>query len=173
MEEGLKKQERPSRQDVWTDRLATGWLFWPACLLGVALVGLAVLGPEAEANLSVKRQAADMKAEVDALAKTRDQDVAIERALREDPETIERMARHEIGVVRPGEIRLPQRVRPVLSTDAPGSVEPDVPPALRMLAMFGDPMLRFTTMVVGVAILFSITLLSLPGRKPKAQTVKA
>jgi hypothetical protein len=166
-------EERLAKFDAWTERLATPWLFWPACLLGVTLVGLAVLGPEARSNLGVKYQAADMQAEVDALAKTRDQDVAIERALREDPETIERMARHEIGVVRPGEIRLPQRVRPVLSKDRPEAVPPDVPPALQVLAMFGDPLLSFTTMVIGGTILVSVILFNLPGRKPKAETAKA
>jgi cell division protein FtsB len=166
-------EERLAKFDVWTQRLATPWLFWPVCLIGVCLVGLAVLGPEAARNLDVKRQCAVMKAEVDALAQTRDQDAAIERALQDDPATIERVVRHELGLVRPGEIRLPQRVRPTISKDSPESAVADVPMALRTLALFGEPMMRFITMVIGGTLLVTAILFSLPGRAPPVQTMDA
>jgi hypothetical protein len=166
-------EERLAKLDVWTERLATPWLFWPACLVGVALIGLAVLGSEAGRNVEVKRQCAVMEAERDALAQTRDQDLAIEKALNDDPATIERIVRHELGMVRPGEVRLPQRVRPAISKDSPEAAEANVPAAMRMLAWFGDPMLRFSTMVAGGTLLVCAILFSLPGRQPKVEPVKA
>jgi cell division protein FtsB len=152
---------------VWTERLATGWLFWPALLAGVFLISLAILGPEAATNLDVKRQCAVMQAEVDALTLTRNQDAAISRALKDDPVVIEGAARLELGLVRPGEIRLPQRVRPTVAKDSPESAQANVPPALRALAMFAHPLLRFTSMVAGGAVLLSLIVLSLPGRRRK------
>jgi cell division protein FtsB len=152
-------------RDVWTDRLATGWLFWPAMVAGVVLVGLAILGPDADTNLDVKRQCAVMQAEVDALSQTRAQDVAIVRALKEDPVIIEGAARQELGLVKPGEVRLPGRIKPAVTKESPEAAEPVVHPALRTLAMFDYPLLRFSSFVAGGAILLSIIVLSLPGRK--------
>jgi hypothetical protein len=166
-------EERLARFDVWTERLATPWLFWPVCIIGVCLVGLAVLGPEAERNLDVKRQCAVMKAEVDALAATHDQDLAIERALKDDPATIERVVRHELGLVRPGEVRLPQRVRPTITRDSPELAQADVPVYLRTLALFGEPMTRFITMVIGGTLLVTAILFSLPGQLPKPAVLDA
>jgi cell division protein FtsB len=152
-----------TKPDVWSERLASGWIYWPACLLGLALVSLAVLGPEAERNLDVKLQGAAMQAEVQALTETRDREVAVEQALKDDPMIIERVVRHELGLVRPGEIRLPQRVNPqAVHAAAP---RPDVSPALLALALFGDAKLQFLAMVIGATLLASAILFSLPGKK--------
>jgi len=151
--------------DVWSERLASGWIYWPACLVGLALVSLAVLGPEAERNLDVKLQGAAMEAEVKALTETRDREVAVERALKDDPMIIERVVRHELGLVRPGEIRLPQRVNPQAVLKDAAAPEPDVSLALLTLALFGDTKLQFLAMVIGATLLASAILFSLPGKK--------
>jgi len=154
-----------TKPDVWSERLASGWIYWPACFVGLALVSLAVLGPEAERNLDVKRQCAAMQAEVQALTETRDREVAVERALKDDPMIIERVVRHELGLVRPGEIRLPQRVNPQAVLKDAAAPEPDVSPALLALALFGDTKLQFLAMVIGATLLASAILFSLPGKK--------
>ena len=151
--------------DVWSERLASGWIYWPACLVGLALVSLAVLGPEAERNLDVKRQCAAMEAEVQALTETRDREVAVEQALKNDPMIIERVVRHELGLVRPGEIRLPQRVNPQAALKDAAAPRPDVSIALLALALFGDTKLQFLAMVIGSTLLASAILFSLPGKK--------
>jgi hypothetical protein len=166
-------EERLAKLDIWMNRLTTPWIFWPVCLAGVCLVGLAVLGPEAERNLDVKRQCAVMKAEVDALSQTRDQDAVLERGLKDDPAVIERVVRHELGIVRPGEIRLPQRVRPSVTREAPELAVADVPMPLRVLALFGEPMLRFVSMVIGGTLLVTAILFSVPGKAPKPRTMDA
>jgi hypothetical protein len=154
-----------TKPDVWSDRLASGWIYWPACLVGLALVSLAVLGPEAERNLDVKLQGAAMQAEVQGLTETRDREVAVERALQDDPMIIERVVRHELGLVRPGEIRLPQRVNPQAVLNDAAAPRPDVSPALLALALFGDTKLQFLAMVIGATLLASAILFSLPGKQ--------
>ena len=154
-----------TKPDAWSERLASGWIYWPACLVGLALVSLAVLGPEAERNLDVKLQGAAMQAEVQALTETRDREVAVEQALKDDPMIIERVVRHELGLVRPGEIRLPQRVNPQAGLKDAAAPRPDVSPALLALALFGDTKLQFLAMVIGATLLASAILFSLPGKK--------
>ena len=154
-----------TKPDAWTERLASGWIYWPACLMGLALVSLAVLGPEAERNLDVKLQGAAMQAEVQALTETRDRAAAVEQALQDDPMIIERVVRHELGLVRPGEIRLPQRVNPQAVLNDAAAPRPDVSIALLALALFGDVKLQFLAMVIGATLLASAILFSLPGKK--------
>jgi hypothetical protein len=166
-------EERLAQFDKWTERLATPYLFWPACVIGVFLVGLGVLGPEAARNVEVKRQCAVMAAERDALAQTLSQDKAIEKALENDPSVIERTVRLELGIVKPGEVRLPQRVKPAAAPLSPEAAEADVPLAMEALALFGEPVLRFMVLVVGGTILVSAILFSLPGKRPQPVTVKA
>ena len=79
----------------------------------------------------------------------------------------------ELGIVRPGEVRLPQRVRPAAARASPEAAEADVPLAMEALALFGQPVLRFIALVVGGTILVCSILFSLPGKQPKAETVKA
>ena len=145
--------------------LGSGWIYWPLCLIACALVALAVLGPEAERRLDLERQCARMGAEVQSLAQARDQLEAAREALQQDPTYVEQVARHELGAVRPGEIRLPQpdefasvRLQPPADPGAPG---PPAPPVLAFLASFADPQMRlvalvFGGMLLGAAVLFSI-----------------
>ena len=142
--------------------LGSGWIYWPLCLIACALVALAVLGPEAERRLDLEQQCARMRAEVGSLAQARDQLEAAHEALQADPTYVEQVARHELGAVRPGEIRLPQpdefasvRFQP------PADPTPPAPPILGFLASFADPQVRLMALVVGgmllaVAVLFSI-----------------
>jgi len=108
-----------------SDAWAGGWFYWPALVVGCALVALAVLAPEAERRLSVGRQCARMQAEVNVLKETQAQLQAAELALRRDPAYMERVARHELGITRPGEIRLPQPV--TLRSEARGGPAPAPP----------------------------------------------
>ena len=165
------------QSDVWTRRLASGWIYWPACLLGVFLIALAVLGPEAERRLGVKGQCDAMQTEIDALARARDQLKAAEHALEHDPLYTERVVRHELGITRPGETRLPQPVgllpAPKPETAAPAKptapLVADWPPPLTVdtamvaLANYGNSWLRFVTLVTGVTLLSIGVLFSLPG----------
>ena len=153
--------------DKWSDRLASGWIFWPMCLGGILLVAVAVLGPEADRRLDVERQCAAMQAEVDSLTQTRDKLATVEKALQSDQQYLEKTVRHELGIVRPGEMRLPQKVKmqtPATLASARGAA--DQPTPLAVLALFGDPHLRFVTMVIGMAMLAVGILISLPGKKP-------
>ncbi|MGB2755207.1 MAG: septum formation initiator family protein [Phycisphaerae bacterium] len=146
----------------WVSLLGSGWIYWPLCLIACALVALAVLGPEAERRLDLEQQCARMQAEVGSLAQARDQLQAAHEALQADPTYVEQVARHELGAVRPGEIRLPQpdefasvRFQPPAEPTSPA------PPILEFLASFADPQVRLMALVVGgmllaVAVLFSI-----------------
>ncbi|MCX5653679.1 MAG: septum formation initiator family protein [Planctomycetota bacterium] len=162
-------EESVIQTDKWTARLASGWIFWPVCLGGIMLVALAVLGPEAERRLDVERQCAAMQAEVDSLTQTRDQLATVEKALQGDQHYLERTVRHELGIVRPGETRLPQKVkvRPPTASAA-ARAEADQPTPLAVLALFANPHLRFMTMVIGTAMLVIGILVSMPGKKQVA-----
>jgi cell division protein FtsB len=145
--------------------LGSGWIYWPLCLVACALVALAVLGPEAERRLDLEQQCARMQAEVGSLAQARDQLQAAHEALQADPTYVEQVARHELGAVRPGEIRLPQpdefpstRFQPP-ADPAPG---PPAPPVLEFLASFADPQVRLMALVVGGMLLAAAVLFSIP-----------
>ena len=153
--------------------LGSGWIYWPLCLIACALVALAVLGPEAERRLDLEQQCARMQAEVGSLAQARDQLQAAHEALQADPTYVEQVARHELGAVRPGEIRLPQpdefasvRFQPPADPGAPG---PSAPPVLEFLASFADPQMRLVSLVFGGMLLAAAVILSLPTRRPAAQ----
>jgi hypothetical protein len=155
MEEGVTKP------DTWSARLASAWIFWPICLTGVALVGLSLVGPEVERRLDIDGQCG---AEVDTLKQTRDELSAAAGALENDPTYLEHQVRRELGIVRPGEIRMSQGT-PLPEPPAPApSPEFTATPAVRALAMFGDPHLRFISMVAGATLLAVGILFSLPGR---------
>jgi len=155
------------RSDVWNRRLASGWIYWPATLTGLFLLALAILGPEADRRLGVEGQTAVMQAEVDALARTRDQLAATEKALQTDPNFTERVVRRELGITRPGEMRLPQPVTLEAAAPAPAQAADSriiFPPVMEALARYGNSWLRFSALVVGCTLLASGVLLSLPGR---------
>jgi cell division protein FtsB len=157
--------------EIWTRRLATGWIFWPTSLVGLFLIGLAILGPEADLRLGVERQTADMQTEVDALAQTRNQLAAIEKALETDPNYTEQVVRHELGVTRPGEMRLPQPVKLETSTPEPvrgASSTALFPQAMEALSQYKEgTWLRFCALVIGGTLLAIAVLLSIPGRLEK------
>jgi len=164
-------EESVIRTDKWTARLASGWIFWPACLGGILMVALAVLGPEADRRLDVERQCAAMQAEVDSLTQTRDQLMTVEKALQGDEQYLERTVRHELGLVKPGETRLPQKVKVhAPTTSAAAQATADQPTPLAVIALFGNAHLRLMTMVIGVTMLVVGILISLPGKKPATQT---
>jgi cell division protein FtsB len=152
----------------WVSLFGSGWIYWPLCLVACALVALAVLGPEAQRRLDLERQCARMQAEVGSLAQARDQLQAAREALQQDPTYVEQVARHEMGVVRPGEIHLPQpisfaSVRP----QPPADPTPPAPPVLEFLASFADPQMRLVALVVGGMLLGVAVVLSIPTVRPR------
>ena len=158
-----------SAQAAREARLSSGWIYWPLCLIACALVALAILGPEAERRLDLEQQCARMGAEVQSLAQARDQLQAAHEALQADPTYVEQVARHELGAVRPGEIRLPQpdefasvRFQP------PAGPTASAPPVLGFLASFADPQVRLMALVVGGVLLAAAVLFSIPTSPPKA-----
>jgi cell division protein FtsB len=156
--------------DVWTRRLASAWLFWPVCLAGVFLLGLGLLGPEAERRLGVEAQCAAMQSEVDSLRQVRDELAAKEQALQNDPQYIERVVRGNLRLTKPGEIALPQPapLAPAKKPEA-AAAGPLLPPVMESLARYGDPWMRLAAMVSGVALLGAAMVLSLPGRQSAPQ----
>jgi len=154
-----------SRLDTWTRRLGSPFLYWPACVVGVGLMALALLAPEAERRLAVEEQCIRMDAEVTALRHTRDQLAAAAHALENDPVYLERVARHDQNIVRPGEIRLPlppSRLTP--RNHQPQPAPSTVPPIVAELARFHDPRYRLGALIVGVVLLATGVVFSLPTR---------
>ena len=165
MEESVSAPDRkPGRG------LGSEWVYWPLCLIGVALVALAVLGPEVERRLLLDRQKAGMQAEVDALQHTRDQFAAAEQALKDDPEYRERIVRHEFAITRPGETRLPQPVtQESLRAGAARPAMAPVPEWMRIVAWFSDPAAHTLALASGATMLLAAILFSLPPRARKAK----
>jgi cell division protein FtsB len=160
-----------TRSDIWTRRLASGWIFWPTSLMGLFLLGLAILGPEADQRLAIERQTAGMQAEVDGFVQTRDQLAAMEKALVNDPNFTERVVRHELGITRPGEVRLPQPVKLEAKTPEPAAaLAADTPlaQAMESLSQYKrGSWLEFSALVVGGTLLAISVLVSIPGRIEK------
>lgn len=152
-----------SRLDIWSRRLTSPWLYWPTCVIGVTLIALALIAPEAERRCAVEHQCARMDAEVTALRLTRDQLAAAAHALQHDPAYIEQVARHDQNIVRPGEIRLPlpagrlNRPKPT-----PQTAESTVPPALAKLATLPGPRFRLGAIIAGASLLAAGVVFSLP-----------
>ncbi|MCX5684243.1 MAG: septum formation initiator family protein [Planctomycetota bacterium] len=159
-------EESVTATDKWTARLASGWIFWPVCLGGILMVALAVLGPEADRRMDVERQCAAMQAEVDSLTQTRDQLATVEKALQSDEQYLERTVRHELGLVKPGETRLPQKVKLQAPAATAAAQASDQPTPLAVIALFNYVHLRFVSMVIGAAMLVVGILISMPGKRP-------
>jgi len=150
--------------DERSRRPVSGLLFWPVCLAGVGLVALGVLGPEAKHRQDVERQIVGMQGAGDRLTQTKDQLATAAEALRDDPQYQERIIRHELGIVRPGEIRMPQPVEaermnegvaaPTRPRDLPRWVEP--------LILFAEDDVRTLSLGTGAAMLLAGFLMSLP-----------
>ena len=162
-----------SHLDVWTRRLGSPWLYWPACLVGTSLVAVALLAPEAERRCAIEQQCLRMEAEVAALRHTRDQLAAAAQALEHDPAYVEQVARHDQNIVRPGEMRLPlppRRLSPPAA--APQPVESAVPPIVAELARFPDTRVHFAAMIAGVSLLAAGVIFSIP-TPPKRSPARA
>ncbi|MBE3095754.1 MAG: septum formation initiator family protein [Planctomycetes bacterium] len=168
---------RPTFRARCRARLAAlGWLLRTilAGLLlfapGAAAIGLSLYGPEAERRLDVERQTAAVQAEVNILAQLRDQLAAVEKALQDDPQYLERTVRYELGLVRPGEMRLPQKVKLAPAARAAAQGGPaELPTAMEVVALFGNDHLRFIALVTGIALLAAAVIVSLPARRPAGQ----
>jgi len=162
----------PSRSEEWARRLAGGWFYWPVCLAALSMVALAVLGPVMERRLSLERQCARMQAEVLSLEETEAQLDAARGALQTDPLYQEQVVRHELGVVRPGEIRLPAapEIGPRATDEEPhAGREFDRP--LAILAPVACPSVRLLMLLVGGSVLAAAVLLGLPTKpNPEAGT---
>jgi len=160
-----------SQLDLWSRRLSSPFLYWPVCVLGVSLMAAALLAPEAERRCAVERQCIRMDTEVAALQHTRDQLAAAAHALENDPVYVERVARHDQNIVRPGEMRLPlPPTRLTRRTDMPEPAESTVPPIVVKLAAFPDPRYRLGAMIAGVSLLASGIVFSVPTRSKRRAT---
>ena len=168
----FRLEDTVSQLDVWSRRLSSPLLYWPACLLGVSLIAAALLAPEAERRLAVEGQCIRMDAEVAALEQTRAQLAAAANALENDTAYVERVARHDLNIVRPGEMRLPlPPSRLTRRTGAPEPAESTVPPIVAALARFPDPRYHLGAMIAGAALLASGIVFSIPTRpKRRAAT---
>lgn len=155
--------------DIWSRRLGSGCIYWPACLAGVSLIALAVLAPEAEPRLAIERQCAVMETEVAALKDAHSQLAAAAHALENDPAYIEAVAVRDQNVRRPGEeaLPLPQRLR-TRTEEPPAAPAPALPPIVANVARFTDPRFQFGAMVVGVVLLAVGVVFSLPTRSKAA-----
>jgi len=130
-----------------------------------------VLGPEAQRRLAVERQCAEMEAEVGALGVARDRLDTARQALQDDPAYLETVARHELGVVRPGETPMPQPqpLRPARSA-TPVAPEPAPAPGLEFLALFSESPVRTASFAIGGALLLGAVLASLPSARSRPAT---
>ena len=155
-----------SHLDIWSRRLGSGWIYWPACLAGVTLIALAVLGPEAERRLAIERHCGIMETEVAALKEAHSQLAASAHALENDPVYIEAVAVRDQNVRRPGEeaLPLPQRLRAETAEPPAPPAPPALPPIVANVARFTDPRFQFGAMVVGIVLLAVGIVFSLPTR---------
>ena len=162
-----------SRLDVWTRGLGRSWLYWPTCIVGVSLMALALLAPEAQRRCAVEHQCARMDAEVAALRQTRDQLAAAAHALQHDPAYAEQVTRHDQNIVRPGEMRLPLPAgRLSLLHETPEPAESTIAPVVAELAVYADQRFRLGAMIAGVSLLAAGIVFSLPTR-PKRRAARA
>ena len=161
-----------SQLDVWSRRLSSPFLYWPVCVLGTSLIAAALLAPEAERRLAIEGQCIRMDTEVAALQHTHDQLAAGAQALEDDPLYVERVARHDQNIVRPGEMRLPlPPTRLTRRTDEVEPAESTVPPIVVKLAQFPDRRYRLGAMIAGVSLLASGIVFSVPTR-PKRRAAR-
>ena len=131
------------------------------------LAGLGVLGPEARRRLEIEAQCAAMQAEVDSLTLTRDQLLARQNALHDNPAFIEQVVRDELGITRPGEewLPLPPKAAPKDADPATATAQVAADPVLAYVARYYDPARRFECLAIGTSLLIVAIVLSLPGRQ--------
>jgi len=158
------------RPAEWLTRiLGSPWVFWPMCAVGVGLVALALLGPEARRRIRIEHHCRLMEAEVEALRKAHDALTASAQALESDPAYAERVVRHDLKIVRPGETPLPAPGAEAHKPPAGDVLRWDVPPLIALLSPWADPPWRWGALTVGVCLLASAVLFSLPDRSKAAR----
>ena len=149
----------------WLSRiLGSPWVFWPMCAVGVGLVALAVLGPEARRRIRIEHHCQVMGAELEALRKTHDALTASAEALESDPAYAERVVRHDLKIVRPGETSLPAPVGAGRRRPAEDVLRWHVPPVISLLSPWADRPWRWGALAAGVCLLLSAVVFSLPDR---------
>jgi cell division protein FtsB len=153
----------------WVARvLGSAFVYWPMCLVGCALVALAVLGPEARRRIQIEHHCQVMEAEVESLRETHDQLTATANALETDPAYAERVVRHDLNIVRPGETPLPGPAGLRPPRDAETTLEWQVPPVIALASPWADPPWRFGALAAGGVLLVAAVIFSLPGRAKRA-----
>lgn len=161
-------EKRVGRVDPLTRVLGHAFVFWPMCLVGVALVALAVLGPEARRRLQIEHHCQVMAAEVESLRETHAQFAASASALESDPAYVEQVIRHDLRVVRPGEMALPGPRPPWMQGRPPKTLAWQVPPVIALVAPWADRPWRLGALAAGAALLVAAVIFSLPGRPRRA-----
>ncbi len=153
----------------WARRLAAGWVFWPVCVASVGLLAAAALGPTLARRLELEGQIGAMAEEVGRLEEDLERLQAARGALDHDPAYTERIIREELGLARPGEVRLPEPV--AVETDADTPAVPAAPPAhVAAILRFADPRAQTAGILAGSLALGVALVLSLP-TKPRPRTV--
>lgn len=161
--------ERVAGADLFSRVFGSPWVYWPMCAVGVALVALAVLGPEARRRVAIEHHCVVMEAEVEALRRTRDELTAAAQALESDPAYAERVVRHDLKIVRPGEVALPAPSAGKTDRPADETLHWQVAPVVAMLAPWADRPWRLGALATGVCLLASGVVFSLPGRARRAK----
>jgi cell division protein FtsB len=101
---------------------------WWAVLIILALVAMALFGDKGVLRaLQANREKGDLEAQVKALEATNDELRKEIQALRNDPRTIENLARKELGMVKDDELVYQFRTPPRPATPPPRAV-PEAPP---------------------------------------------
>jgi len=149
--------------------LASPWAYWPMCLVGVGLVALAVLGPEAHRRIRIEHHCQVMEAEVEALRRTHERLTASAQALESDPAYTERVVRHDLKIVRPGETPLPGPADPGPADPSEAVLQWQVPAVIALLAPWADRPWRFGALAAGACLLVSAVIFSLPSRTRSAR----
>jgi hypothetical protein len=162
----VEERLRPSE---WLTRiLGSPWVFWPMCLVGVSLVALAVLGPEARRRIRIEHHCQVMDAEVEALRTTHEELAASAQALESDPAYAEQVVRHDLKIVRPGETPLPAPGEPTRKQRAKSTLHWEVPPLIALLSPWADRPWRMGALAAGVCLLVAAVVFSLPDRRKRA-----
>jgi len=161
----VEKRLRPS--ELLSRVLGSPWTFWPMCVVGVGLVALAVLGPEARRRIRIEHHRQVMEAEVEALRTTHEELTASAQALESDPAYAERVVRHDLRIVRPGEVPVPGPAGSERRSPADDTLRWQVPPIIALLSPWADRPWRLGALGAGVCLLAAAVVFSLPDRRKR------
>jgi len=142
--------------------MGTGWVYWPMCVVGMGLVALAVLGPEADRRIRIEHHCQVMEAEVESLRRTQETLLATAEALESDPAYTERVVRQDLRLVRPGERPMPAPPTLRVPQDEQAVLRWKVPPLIALVAPWSEPRWRLAALVAGAALLAAAIIFSLP-----------